>query len=410
MQEKVIDQTFFVEKLEQINQLTQSLHPKESMLGVLNGKAGLALFQFYYAKYSNTETPADIGEDILAQSIESINQGFNYPTFCNGIAGLGWTLDHLQQQGLIDTDVDGLLSGLDNYLYTTMIDDIGHGKFDFLHGALGYGFYFLKRLQNTTDQSLKNRYRNYLFKLLEILKNQAEPQKKGIAWQSLLIKETQVMGYNLSLSHGLSSIINFLSRVYEVDGFKQITIPLLEGAIDYLLSHKTHETYELSLFPSWVNPVSENIYRSRLAWCYGDLGVAITLWQAAKSLGNSTLASIALKVFEHAAQRRSPETTFVKDASICHGSYGIARIFDSIYQDTLNPLFKETADFWMFEGANMAFHEDGWAGYKQFFMKDDKETWENKAGLLEGIAGIGLTIIDYLSGTPQAWDECLLIS
>lgn len=409
-QEKVIDQTFFTQKLDQIQKITQTLHQQEDLLGVLNGKAGIALFQFYHAKFSNSEASSDVGADIISQSFDSINQGFDYPTFCNGIAGLGWTLDHLHQEEMIDIELDEMLSGLDNYLYSSMIGDISQGKFDFLHGALGYGFYFLKRLQNTQDESLKDRYKTYISKLLSILTHIAVPQEKGIAWKSVLIQETNLIGYNLSLSHGLSSIIYFLARVHEVEDFKQTAYPLLQGSLDYLLSHQTNQDQEISLFPSWIAPDTEKNYRSRVAWCYGDLGIALTLLQASRSLENADLSDKAIEIFTHAAQRRSPETSFVKDASICHGAYGVAKIFNKAYLYTQNPIFKETADFWMLEATKMAFHKDGLAGYSQFFMRDGKESWENKAGILEGIAGIGLCIIDYLSDTPHNWDECLMIS
>jgi hypothetical protein len=40
-----------------------------------------------------------------------------------------------------------------------------------------------------------------------------------------------------------------------------------------------------SNFPSWIQE-SEPLSGSRLAWCYGDLGISTALWQAAQSAGN----------------------------------------------------------------------------------------------------------------------------
>ncbi|OJJ22993.1 hypothetical protein BKI52_01170 [marine bacterium AO1-C] len=407
---QVANDAFFAQKLAQINELIITLHQSEQFLGVLNGKAGIALFQFYYGQYLNDEAPADIGGEIISDSIDSINRGFNFPTFCNGIAGLGWTLDHLQQEKLIDIDNDQILSGLDNFLYSSMIADIRQGKFDFLHGAVGYGFYFLKRLRNTQRADLKKRYETYLLELLAYLKHLAVPQQTGIAWKSVLIKEANLQGFNLSLSHGLASIVNFLARVHSVEELKSEAAPLLKKSLDYLLFYKTNHQDSISLFPSWIAPDTDISYNSRLAWCYGDLGIGLTTWHAAQSLEDENLNATACQIFEHAAQRRTPDKSFIKDASICHGAYGVSKIFNRAYHITENPLFKETADYWMDEAVCMAFHEDGLAGYRQFFMEDGKETWENKIGLLEGIAGIGLSIIDYLSDTPHNWDECLMIS
>ncbi|OJJ19408.1 hypothetical protein BKI52_21605 [marine bacterium AO1-C] len=405
-----LEKATLVEKLDQIAQLVSSQHQDESLIGVLNGTSGMALFQFYYSRYSNSDTPADIGGEIIANCVDSINEGFGHPTFCNGIAGLGWTMDHLQQEEFVEIDNDAILADLDGYLYTNMKSDFAQRNYDFLHGAMGYGFYFLKRLKNTQESALKTRYQAYLLELVSFLKEMSEEKNGGIAWKSIVIQETNQVGYNLSLSHGMSSIISFLNLLYVIDDFKDAVEPLLKGAVDYILSYRSNEDQNLSLFPSWIEPEKDVIYKSRLAWCYGDLGIGLTLWKVAKNLQDSSLAATALEIFTHASQRKEPAETSVTDAGVCHGAFGIAKMFDKIYQETQKPVFKETAEFWLQEALQMDIHADGLAGYKKFYPKDTNEQWKNDLCLLEGITGIGLTLIDFLSDTPNNWDECLLIS
>ena len=46
-----------------------------------------------------------------------------------------------------------------------------------------------------------------------------------------------------------------------------------------------------------------------------------------------------------------------------------------------------------------------------FIQRDGRnENWIEVNGLLEGIAGIGLVIIDHLSSEKLNWDEILMIS
>jgi len=405
-----LEKATLIEKLDQIGQLVSTLHQDEELIGVLNGTAGLALFQFYYAKYLNSEAPADIGEEIIVNSIESINQGFGLPTFCNGIAGFGWTMDHLQQEEFIEIDNDAILADLDEYLYTKMQEDFATNNYDFLHGAMGYGFYFLKRWKNTQDSALKERYQAYLLELVSFLKDMSEEKPEGITWKSVVIQETQQEGYNLSLSHGMSSIVSFLNLLYPIAGFQEVVEPLLKGAIRYILFCRNTQQEGLSLFPSWVEPGQDIIYRSRLAWCYGDLGIGLALWKVAKNLQDNALADTALEIFSHAAQRKDPAETSVTDAGVCHGAFGLAKMFDKIYKETQKPLFKETAEFWIQEALQMDIHPDGLAGYKKFYPKDTHQQWKNDLCLLEGVTGMGLTLIDFLSETPNNWDECLLIS
>ncbi|HAS41963.1 MAG TPA: hypothetical protein DCS93_15890 [Microscillaceae bacterium] len=405
-----LEKATLIEKLDQIAQLISASHQNETLIGVLNGTSGMALFQFYYAKYLNSESPTDLGEEIIANCIESINEGFGLPTFCNGIAGLGWTMDHLQQEDFIEIDNDEILANLDDYLYTQMKADFALNNYDFLHGAIGYGFYFLKRWKNTQDTDLKAQYHTYLLELVSFLKETSEEKPEGTTWKSIVIQETKQEGYNLSLSHGMSSVVSFLNLLYAIDDFKALVEPLLRGAVDYILFYRNKQQEGLSLFPSWINPGQDPLYKSRLAWCYGDLGIGLTLWKVAKNLQDSTLADTALDIYTHASQRKDPMDTAVTDAGVCHGSFGIAKMFDKMYQETQNPLFKETAEFWLREALQMDVHPDGLAGYKKFYPKDTNEQWKNDFCLLEGITGIGLTLIDFLSETPNNWDECLLIS
>ena len=109
-------------------------------------------------------------------------------------------------------------------------------------------------------------------------------------------------------------------------------------------------------------------------------------------------------------QRKSNEDTSVRDAGVCHGSFGNAQIFNYLYQETNNTIFKNAAIYWINRGLKMAIHKDGYAGYKQCIGVGEDEKWSPEISLLEGVAGIGLTIIDYLTDYENRWDECLMIS
>jgi class I lanthipeptide synthase len=154
-------------KLEDINILLREKYIHEKHVGVLEGLSGIALFQFYYAKYTNNDKFSDWGKDSLEKIIERINQGYSYPTFSMGLAGAGWVFDHLKNKEFIKLDSDGLLRNVDEFLYNTMIGNIDQGYYDFLHGAMGYAYYFLNRYQSTNNDQLKQKYRNYLEEFIE---------------------------------------------------------------------------------------------------------------------------------------------------------------------------------------------------------------------------------------------------
>ncbi|MDY8137085.1 lanthionine synthetase C family protein [Aquimarina sp. 2201CG5-10] len=394
-------------KLAEVYEITKNDFEKSKHVGVLSGISGVSLFQFYYAKFLDNDEYADVGAEVIAHTIERINSGYTYPTFCTGIAGAGWTIEFLNKEGFIEIDNDALLSQLDSFLHEVMKEDIKNEYYDFLHGALGYGYYFLKRYQNTKSPDLKNTYKEYLTFLITELKNSSRKGEKGIYWEYELSKTQGFRGANLSLSHGMASIINFLCRLYPYEDFKTSVEDLLKGTIEFVIHNKYKNSNNPSLFPSWIHDQMKEYATSRLAWCYGDLGMGISLWRAGKILKIKAYQELAIDVLKHSAKRRDREEARIQDAGLCHGAYGVVTIFNYIYQETKDPLFKETADFWMYEALEMDIHQESYAGYKQW--RGDLEEWHNEINLLEGITGIGLALLSYLAPEEANWDECLMI-
>lgn len=398
-------------KLAEISQILseKTINKECEHIGVLTGASGIAMFQFYYAQFSKKESCADLGVELIEHCIEKINAGYDKPTYCDGLTGFGWTLNHLKEKSFVDVD-DELLSGLEDYLCSLMLSDINYGNYDFLHGAIGYGIYFLKRYKNTVPKKSKGQYKKYLLKLIGALEASSEKRNGRISWVSEINIQSgkKLKVYNFVLSHGITSIINFLSRLYVLDEFKLEVDSMLKGVVNFILNHANQNLNTLSIFPNYVCDTEKPEYKSRVAWCYGDLGIALSLWHAAHAMEDQNLKDFSLDVFERTAKRRTQQETLVVDACVCHGSFGNAQIFNYIYRQTKNETFKEAAEFWINDGLEKAIHPDGYANYKIWYGYDQK--WKNEFSVLEGISGIGLVIMSYLSEDLSDWDECLMIS
>ena len=397
------------EKLKEINDLITTNYTDLGQLGVLAGLSGISLFKFYYSKYLDIDEHADFGVDILSNCVDKINEGYSFPTFCGGLAGFGWVFDHLEEVEFMDADADELLSQFDDYLYNFLVSDMEKGNYDYLHGAIGYAFYFYNRFRNTKSKELKDRYETILLEFIDLLEGLSEKAGEDqLKWLSTLNIETGEKGYNLSLSHGMSSIVGILTKLNAFDMFKSKSEPLLLKSINFIRHHKQGDENSFSLFPSWVKDGDEKSGQSRMAWCYGDLGIGVRFWFAGKMLNDNELKAEAISILKHASKRTSQDDSLVLDAGVCHGSYGNAQMFYRMYKETKEPSFKEAADFWIQHGLDSAIHEGGYAGYKQWHGVDKQ--WTSELTLLEGIAGIGLTIIDQLADDDFTWDECLMIS
>ncbi|MEO0571333.1 MAG: lanthionine synthetase C family protein [Bacteroidota bacterium] len=376
-------------------------------IGVLGGQAGVSLFQFYCAQYFDEDTYSEKGVDIISNCIEKINEGYAYPTYCNGIAGFGWTLQHLVDHEFVVLNLDELLTPFDQYLFNQMLFEFGDKHYDLLHGALGYGVYFLKRLNSaTTSKKNKRTYHSYLIQLLDQLEKMAIEDDVGLKWESTLDIHKGNKGFNLSLSHGMSSIVYLLTKMYHSAIEKQRVAHLVKGAVQYIMQYQRTDEKGLSLFPSWVESNVPVEYNSRVAWCYGDIGVGKALEWGGKVLNDGSLKQLAKDTLLTAGQRRTPNSSMVRDAGYCHGSFGNAHIFHQLGTKYNEKQFMDTAFFWMKDGLARK-TDDTDEPYRQWAVKAG--SWEFSLGLLEGLSGIGLSIIDFLSEEEHTWDECLLL-
>ncbi|PRX57538.1 lanthionine synthetase C family protein [Flagellimonas meridianipacifica] len=397
-----------LKKLEEISIVSESRYQElADNLGVLSGLPGIALFHFYYAKLLNDNSQADLGISIISECIEKINDGYNYPSFCNGLAGFAWTIEHLYENEFIDLDTDDFLTSLDDFLYAQMISDFQSGNYDFLHGALGYVFYFFTRFKNTKNNNLKSRYFDFLKNSINKTREISSSTVSGLKWN--YPKELgNHIDCSFGLSHGMTSIINILLRLNEFPGFQETTKDLIQKGVRFILETENNNTPGNSLFPHSTSKNEPYDYNGRVAWCYGDLGIGLTLEKMNQIMGCNDENNLALRIFNHSAARRAASDTLVSDAGFCHGSFGNAQIFKRVSQLYPNLGFEDTYEFWMQDGISKAVHSDGYAGFKQ--LMGNPPQWEPLLSILEGVNGIGLVMVDYLSSENNTWDECLLIS
>lgn len=375
----------------------------KSCYGLLSGASGISLFLNEYSKVCGKGKYLLLAESYVESALDDI---FNDPmpqgSFCNGISGVLYLLSYFEKHGTFKCDIS---CDVDDYLYSYLKFEIDNNHYDFLHGALGIAFCFLTRFHHN---SLTNRVISET--LLFLQSSLVSDKTKGTSkWISKSIKNEDE--YNISLSHGMSSIVVFLLKMYQQTEYydKDDLKMMIESAVGYILMQEIdHDKYG-SFFPYIAIESSKSISKSRLAWCYGDLGIATTLYQAGTMLDRQDWIEKSLEILQFAASwRRDLKDNMVFDACFCHGTSGIGHIFYRMWYYTRIPEFKESADYWFEKTIEMASFEDGLEGFK--IWNTLTHSYDNSYGLLEGVAGIGLALISYAYETEPTWDECLLLS
>ncbi|MCK4677258.1 MAG: lanthionine synthetase C family protein [Bacteroidales bacterium] len=384
-----------------LHQLGKALHSWNNITnpGLLNGRAGISLFFFYLGKFFEDEKYIEKGYSLIHTVFDDINKGYANQSFSSGLAGIAWAVRFLVNNDFLDKQALEGFDQLDKFLEKSMMNEISIGNFDYLHGALGIACY----LMNKNDYN-----REMIADMIDILSGLSISFRgEGSAWPSKTNGNKRKLVFNLGLAHGQPSIIYFLSKAFQTGIRKDNINRMLRKNVQFLQSHRNSPDGPGSCFSNWIMP-GEKPGNSRLAWCYGDLGVAVSLWNAGNVLDEQSWKDEAENIFLKTLKRKLWAPNGVADASFCHGTAGIAHIYNRMYQSTGKKHYKLAAGFWLKETLKMATHNNGIAGYRYWYLSSE-DNYKDEPGLLEGAAGIGLVIMAAISNLVPAWDEALML-
>lgn len=359
--------------------------------GLLDGGAGIALFYYYYGLI--TDKPVDrIIDREIELSFETLQNLPTHATYASGYAGYLYGLNMLNNLLTEGYQLDdSSLRILNNQIQIRLEQNYANQYYDYLHGYLGTGLYFI-----SSNNKLKvDQMVGYL--------NQTKLVTGSNMYHWITNNASNKQEINIGLSHGVAGVVGFLAQVILVDKSNSLALELLNGAIKFILSTKMEG--EKSLFPYYTNTE----YVSRLSWCYGDLSVATSIMSAANCCGREDWKLIAVDIAKLSAIRVDPSDTGVVDACFCHGSSGLLHVFNRFYLATGLPIFREAVDFWYTDTCEKIELLDTKVNVKTWYGSTESWTY-NQPGILEGIAGIGLSMIHYLRPDifPK-WQRSLLI-
>jgi hypothetical protein len=112
--------------------------------GLLNGKMGIAIFMYNYARKTAKEIYKNYAEQLIDEIYEVIKPQIQVD-FAKGLTGIGWGIEYLVRNSYVEAETDETLVEIDNAIYKNMIQQpvLTYDGTD----LFGYGFYYLARLQ-----------------------------------------------------------------------------------------------------------------------------------------------------------------------------------------------------------------------------------------------------------------------
>jgi len=384
--------------------------PADHAINLSDGSAGTALLFAYLAKASEAEPAlgdatrwADAASAHLDHAIDGASTIELQAGLSAGFTGVAWAMAHVGRMLDLDVEIPGSLDHAVRALVTAGRAPVG---FDLISGVVGFGAYFLERLPDTDAE-------HALHEIVDHLATTAHRDRVGLAWPTTPDLVTNARrsefpnGYvDLGLAHGMAGVIAFLASAYDAGVAMRTSRELLEGAVGSLLVRECTD----GGFP-WAHAADAVPCPARLAWCYGDPGIALALLRAGRSLDRPAWLNKAHALLLRVTQR-APDESGVADACLCHGSAGLLHILRRAQQTLADPALGEAVRYWTGVTLAMRDHavEPAIAGYGALVREAGISRWQAERGLLNGAAGVGLALLPVVSALDPAWDRALLLS
>jgi lantibiotic modifying enzyme len=387
------------QRLDAVAQVLKIQIEREPDPGFMTGLAGQAIFFYAYGRSTGSSRLENLGFLAMERAMGMINEGFLWPSFAAGLAGIRFTLRYLAAMGYISASDGSALDGIDPYLNEFAEQRYKSGDYDFLHGALGLN---LPGSPQSWQQSQQTNPETCLDGLLEEFagSHSIMPAAGHMTWQTHH-PQTGAPEINLGLAHGIPSVLLALSHCSSNEKIDS----MLSQGVAYLLSCRLENAANGSLFPHrMINGKPDQ--PGRLAWCYGDPGIGAALWQIGVNCNRPDWQADAIGILHKAASRRDTEINRIMDACICHGTAGLALLFYKMASVSGHDEFLRASEHWTRATLDHGQNATAAAGY---LFYTTGERYVSSYSLLEGVTGVGLTLLGLLDSDTLGWEKGLLL-
>ena len=367
---------------------------------VAGGSSGFAVLFNELARRGH-EGAAEIAMAHVDASMDAVAEEPMPPSLYAGFVAVAWMMS-LLEGGVLPVSEDPPAAELEEVLLRFLERSPWPYEYDLVSGLVGFGVYALRRRD---DAFGKQAIATLLLRLEEI----AVRDGRTTAWftPAPMLPEHQRREYpdgyfNAGLAHGIPGVIGLLGQVAAVEGNLMAT-SLVDGAVRWLGAHRLAPGAP-SRFPGTVSPDGTG-KPSRLAWCYGDAGIAAALHVAGSAMGRDDIVEEAVSALRASAERPH-ELAGVADAGLCHGAAGLAHIYNRFFQATGDELFLREAIHWFNDALDRAVPGDPLGGFQGWTI----DGFEPDPGLLTGSTGVALALLAATADAPPEWDQLLLVS
>jgi len=371
------------------------------------GEAGLGLLWTYLGRAGASPKAFDRARVHMDRAVESLEDQILLPSLYPGFVGIAWVRLHVERHLYGESDIDSFQE-IDEALIELLELSPWTRDFDLVSGLVGIGVYLLER--DPVGHS-----RRALELLLNRLIESSTRVADGVTWHTpaRLLHSGRHRDYPdgytaLGVAHGVAGVIPILAGMVGRGIGGDHARALLDDAFTWLMAQQQPEESP-AMFANFAGERADPV-PSRLAWCYGDAGMAATLCAAADLAGHDEMRAAATRAGLRAAAR-DLRNSGIRDAGLCHGCAGVAHLFNRLFQRTGDERFREASLRWF---ASLPEWKRPSRAKSAYPVWDPDYTegagWRPEAGLLEGSGGVALALHAAISEVEPLWDRFLLLS
>lgn len=356
-------------------------------ISLANGLAGYLMLECGLHKHAPDAGHADRIALLLARIVASLESKKERIGLWTGLLGPLYAFEYLRRNDakLVNDEIVEFIGSMDDILVAACADATSHLHYDLIGGLCGMGAYALMRTDKIAGMKIYAAVERELF-------SRATRSDGGLTW----ITPSKFAGVGLKdavglvdfgVAHGVAGVIGLAAGAMQAGLGTDRSGELLTAAIANLRT-QVMDAASPSSFPS--TNLDATRY-SRLAWCYGDLGIGAALLYAAEALDDGAGRQFAIGVLRKRFSS-SNDQFMLQDSALCHGHAGVWRIAQRIARRSAVDVIQQVA------GRSLA-----------TIVAADLPTQvhDNFAGFLDGHSGILMALITEDEHEEAPWDICM---
>lgn len=374
--------------------------------------------------YPGEERFVKLARGCLGQCVSYLNEhGTFSSSMFSGLAGMGLGAYCVSNGGrdyqkLIKTITGGVIEGVEKGIAEICQGSGTHCLFyDTMEGISGMLSYLTLFAEDEKVRAILEKGAQaliFLTREITVLGYQVPgwhlpAEKQFSREESLLFPDGN---FNTSLSHGIGGPLAVLARLFEmgirVQGHREALERILAFYQEFCSTDGEQEFWKGQLDFHEVAEhrlTDQNIVR-RDAWCYGSFGICYAMLLAGKALGRQEIITDAIRQMRQALT----EIHGIFSPTLCHGYAGIYAVLQGTEQELQKPLFGEEKEellekIWSYYDPAYSY---GFYNY-EFDRTSGELQREEDLGLLNGAAGVCLTLLEAAHPGKNPWKKAFLI-